>query len=164
MRFLVLVALTSACAAQSLDDIEIACEADAQCPQDAWCDLRNRDNVCRSLEHSAPPHILFDGFVVGSQLVPTITVPSNTTTIHAFRLRNDGGSQTYVKVEVAAPLCVHAFSLVRNDGELVDMGKSFDAKFDVDPDAGCPSPVTLAITATASNRVFTFTAMISIAP
>ena len=164
MKIVVVLAFASACAAQSIDDIEIACEADTDCPQQAWCDLRNRSNVCRSLEHSAPPHVVFDGFVLGSQLVPTITVPAKTTTIHSFRLRNDGGSQTYVQVEVAAPACVHAFSLVRNDGELVDMGTSFDAKFDVDPDVGCPSPATLTISATASNRVFTFTTMISIAP
>jgi hypothetical protein len=120
--------------------------------------------VCLSLEHSAPPHIAFDGFLVGTQVVPTISVPSKTTTIHSLRLRNDGGSQSNVLVEVDGPTCVDAYSLVRNDGELVDEGESMDADFTVDPIVGCPSPATLTITATASSRVFSFTAMISITP
>jgi hypothetical protein len=166
MKAMILVAVGAlgACAAQPLDDIHIACTADSECPDGAWCDLRYHDNVCRSLEHSAPPHIVYEGFVVGDKLVPTIAVPSKTVTIHTFRLRNDGGSQTYVTVDVGGPPCLDAGSLVRSDGELVDAGKELDADFSVDPAVGCTSPATLAITATASDRVFMFTAMVSITP
>lgn len=164
MKALVLLLLAGACAAKPTDEIDIACSADTDCPSSTWCDLRYHDKVCRSLDGSAPPHIVFDGFVVGDNLVSTITVPAKTVTIHSFRLRNDGGSQTDVEVEVTAPDCVDADSLVRSDGELVDEGESFDADFSVRPVAGCPSPATLSITATASDRPFAFTAMISIAP
>ncbi len=164
MKALGLAIALSACAATPIDDIEIACTSDSECPDGTWCDLRNIGNVCRSLETSGPPHIVYDGFVVGDNLVPTISVPGKTVTIHSFRLRNDGGSQTYVTVDVAAPPCVDADSLVRSDGELVDEGRAFDADFSVRPEAGCPSPAQLTITATASDRPFMFTAMISITP
>lgn len=164
MRAALVIMLAAGCTAHSLDDIDIACTADTDCPGGAWCDLRDNDDVCRSLDHSGPPHVAFDGFVVGTQLVPAITVASKTSTIHTFRLRNDGGSETYVTVDVSAPTCVDAFSLVRTDGELVREGEQLDADFDVDPSVGCASPAALTITATASKRVFTFTAMIAIAP
>lgn len=164
MRSLLVALALTGCAAKPVGDIGIACTADTDCPQQTWCDLRY-DHVCRSLEQSAPPHVAFDGFLIGEdQLAPTISVPAKTVSIRSFRLRNDGGSQTDVTVEVSGPPCLDAYSLVRGDGELVDEGDSFDADFTVDPIAGCPSPATLTITATASDRVFTFTAMISIAP
>lgn len=159
-----LVVTLSACAASSIDEIEIACTADTDCPQQTWCDLRYQDNVCRSLGQTAPPHIVYDGFVIGTQVAPTISVPPKTVSLHSFRLRNDGGSQSDVAVEVDGPPCVDANSLVRSDGELVNAGESFDADFSVYPASGCGSPATLTITATASGRVFTFTAMISITP
>jgi hypothetical protein len=164
MKALVLLAFVGACAARPIDEIQIACAADTDCPSSTWCDLRYQDSVCRSLDGSGPPHIVFEGFVAGDNLVPTITVPSRTVTIHSFRLRNDGGSQADVEVEVTAPDCVDADSLVRSDGELVDEGESFDADFSVRPVTGCPSPATLTITATASDRPFAFTAMISMTP
>jgi hypothetical protein len=164
MKALVLVVLAG-CVGQSIDDIMIACTADSDCPQDAWCDLRfEATQVCHSLEHSGPPHIAYDGFVVGQQLVPTISVPAKTTSIHTLRLRNDGGSETDVTLDVAAPPCVDAGSLVRSDGELVREGDMLDAEFDVYPAVGCASPATLTFTATASKRAFTFTAMITIMP
>ncbi len=160
---LVLLALAG-CAAQSIDDIDIACTSDDQCPSGAWCDLRFKDDVCRSLDHSGPPHIAFDGFEVGGGLQPTITVPPGTTSIDTFELRNDGGSQTDVVVTVIGPACLDAGSLTRPDGDLLDMGATLEAEFDVDPAAGCGSPDTLTITATADSRAFTFTAQLSISP
>jgi hypothetical protein len=159
---LLLALVTGACAAKSIDEIEIACNADADCPEGAWCDLRY-SNVCRSLDGSSPPLIVYEGFVVADDVVPTISVPAKTLPFHSFRLRNDG-SQTYVEVEVDAPACVDADSLVRSDGELLDEGKSLDADFTVRPEAGCPSPAMLTIDVNASDRPFTFTAMISITP
>jgi hypothetical protein len=163
MRVLILV-MIAACAAQPIDDIEIACTSDEECPHETWCDLRRNENVCRSLEHSSPPRIVYDGFLVGDAVMATISVPSKTTTIHTMRMRNDGGSETYVTVEVAGPECVDADSLVRSDGELLREGDDLEADFSVRPVVGCPSPATLTVTATASARVFTFTAMISITP
>ena len=163
MRYALLVCV-AACVGKQLDDIKIACTSDSECPHDAWCDLRYNDDVCRSLAHSAPPHIAFDGFVVGQQVVNTIAVPAKTTTIHTLRLRNDGGSQTDAIVKVTGPACLDASSLTRSDGDLLDEGAKLDADFDVDPAVGCASPATITITATASSRVFTFTAPISISP
>jgi hypothetical protein len=154
----------SACAAQPIDDIEIACTSDTECPSETWCDLRRNENECRSLDHSGPPHIVYDGFLVGTAVMSTISVPAKTTTIHTMLLRNDGRSQTYVTVEVVGPACLGAGSLVRSDGELVDEGKPLEADFAVRPAMGCPSPASLTVTATASGRMFTFTAMISITP
>jgi len=164
IRYLVLFAL-GGCVAKSIDELGIACTADADCPREAWCDMRYRDNmVCHSFEQSSPPHIVFDGFAFGQQVVPTISVPTKTVSIHTLRLRNDGGSEADVTVDVAGPPCLDAASLTRSDGETVDAGDELDADFDVYPAVGCPSPATLAITATANKRVFTFSAMISIAP
>ncbi|HEY5927732.1 MAG TPA: hypothetical protein VIV11_38870 [Kofleriaceae bacterium] len=164
MKAAMLLVALAACAATPLDEIEIACTSDAECPDETWCDLRYHSNVCRSLEHSGPPRVVFDGFVVGDQLAQTISVPSKTISLRDMRLRNAGGSQTYVTMELIGPPCVDADSNVRNDGELVDEGDSFDAGFSVYPVAGCASPAMLTVTATASSRVFTFTAMISITP
>ena len=164
MKTLLLLVVLGACAAKPLDDIAIACTSDTECPDGAWCDLRYHSEVCRSLESSAPPHLVFDGFIVGDNLMPTISVKANSLTFHSIRLRNDGGSQTDVTMEVAAPACVDADSYVRSDGELVDEGGSLDADFAVDPMPGCASPALVTFTATASSRVFTFTAMISITP
>jgi hypothetical protein len=163
VKALVLLLALGGCAAKSIDEIEIACNADGDCPDGAWCDLRYNTNVCRSLDSSSPPLIVYEGFVVDENLVPMISVPAKTLTFHSFRLRNDG-SQTYVEVEVDAPACVDADSLVRSDGELLDEGKALDADFTVRPEAGCPSPATLTINVNASDRPFTFTAMISITP
>ena len=163
MRY-ALILLVTACAGKPLEDLEIACTADSECPHDAWCDLRYHNDVCLSLAHSAPPHIAFDGFVLGQQIVKTIWVPPKTTTIHTLRLRNDGGSQTDVIVKLDGPACLDAFSLTRGDGELLDEGDTLDADFDVDPAVGCASPAMITITATASDRVFSFPAMISISP
>lgn len=163
-RALVLAALTG-CAAQSLDAIGIACTSDSECPDGAWCDQRFTDNLntCISFDTMAPPLIVYDGFKSGSQFVPTISVPAHTFTIDTFQLRNTG-SQSYVFVTVTGPPCVDASSLTRSDGDLVDEGGALAADFGVDPAVGCASPVTLTITATASKRVFSFMAMISIAP
>lgn len=163
MKALVILCALAGCAAKSIDEIEIACNSDGDCPDGAWCDLRYNTNVCRSLDGSSPPLIVYEGFVVDDNVVSTISVPRATLTFHSFRLRNDG-SQTYVEVEVDAPACVDADSLVRSDGELVDEGTSLDADFTVRPEAGCPSPATLTINVVASDRPFTFTSMISIAP
>src|SRR5262249_51384732 len=134
-----LLIVLAGCAAQSIDDIGIACTSDDQCPTDAWCDLRFNDDVCRSLDTSGPRHIVFDGFEGGEGVQPTITVPPNTTTFDMSRLRNDGGSQTDVVVTVTGPVCLHAGSLTRPDGDLLDMGGTLDAQFLVDPDPGCSS-------------------------
>jgi hypothetical protein len=107
---------------------------------------------------------VYDGFLVGEQVVPTISVPVKTVSIRTLRLRNDGGSQSDVTVDLTGPACLDASSLTRSDGELVDAGDPLDADFDVYPSLGCPSPATITITATASKRVFMFTAMISISP
>jgi hypothetical protein len=153
------------CVGKSIDELGIACTSDADCPRETWCDMRWRDDeVCRSFEQSSPPHIAFDGFSVGGTIVQTISVPPKTVSIHTLRLRNDGGSEADVFVELAAPACVDASSLTRSDGETVGAGELLDADFDVYPAIGCASPATLAITVTASKRVFTFTTMISIAP
>ena len=164
MKALVLLLGLTACAARSLDEIEIACTSDSECPEGAWCDLSYNDNVCRSLDHSAPPHVVYDGFVVGDQLAQTIAIPADTSTIQTLRLRNDGGSEAYLYVEVDGPPCLDAFSLVRSDGELVRAGEELDADFSVDPVPGCASPATLDITAMAAGRTFAFTAMLSITP
>lgn len=163
MRALPFIVLAG-CAAQPLDDIGIACMQDSDCPSDMWCDLRSADNVCRTLEHSSPPHIVFDGFVQGQQVVPTISVQSKTVSFGTMRFHNDGNSESYVVVTVTGPTCLDAASLGRSDGDLVEAGASLDVDFDTDAAAGCPSPATLMITATASSRSFPFTAMISIAP
>ncbi len=163
MRALAFLVLAG-CAAQPLDDVGIACTQDSDCPSDMWCDLRSSDDVCRSLSTSSPPNIVFDGFVQGQQVVPTITVQPKTVSFGTMRFHNDGNSQTYVVVTVTGPACLDAASLGRSDGDLVDAGASLDVDFDVDPAAGCASPATLMITATASSRMFPFTAMISIAP
>jgi hypothetical protein len=163
MKTLVLLVGLTACAARSLDEIEIACTADTECPEGAWCDLRY-DNVCRSLDHSAPPHVAYDGFVVGDDLVQTIAIPADTSSLRTLRLRNDGGSEAYFYVEIDGPPCLDAFSLVRSDGELVREGDELDADFSVDPEPGCASPATIDIDVMAAGRMFAFTATLSITP
>jgi hypothetical protein len=164
MKYVLLVLFTG-CAAQSLDAVDIACTSDSECPDDAWCDQRFTDNAntCLSLATTAPPLIVFDGFEQGDNVVPTLTVPPHTFTFGTLALRNTG-SESYVLVTVTGPPCVDAASETRSDGELVEQDKVLAADFGVDPAAGCASPATLAITATASKRVFSFTAVISIAP
>jgi hypothetical protein len=164
MKIALLLVMTG-CAAQSLDAIGIACTADSECPEGAWCDQRFNDNAntCLSLDTTAPPLIVYDGFKQGDQVVPTISVPAHTFTFGTFQLRNTG-SESYVFVTVTGPPCVDASSETRPDGELVYEDTVLAADFQVDPAAGCASPVTLTLTATASKRVFSFTAMISIAP
>jgi len=160
-----LLMLIAGCAAQSIDAIGIACTSDSECPDGAWCDQRFSDNAntCVSLDTAPPPLIVYDGFVQGDHVVPTITVPPHTFSFGTFQLRNTG-SQSYVFVTVTGPPCVDASSETRSDGDLVDQDKALAADFGVDPAAGCASPATLTFTATASKRVFSFTAMISIAP
>jgi len=160
-----LLVLITGCAAQSLDAIGIACTSDSECPDGAWCDQRFTDNAntCLSLDTAPPPLIVYDGFVQGDHVVPTITIPPHTFSFGTFQLRNTG-SQSYVYVTVTGPPCVDASSETRADGDLVDQDAVLAADFGIDPAAGCASPATLTLTATASKRVFTFTAMISIAP
>ncbi|HSN27270.1 MAG TPA: hypothetical protein VLT45_13335 [Kofleriaceae bacterium] len=163
MRALAFLVLAG-CAAQPLDDIGIACTQDPDCPSDMWCDLRRSDNVCRTLATSSPPRLVFDGFVQGQQVVPMITVKPATVSFGTMRFHNAGNIETYVVVTMTGPACLDATSLGRSDGDLVNSGQSLDVDFDVDPAAGCASPATVMITATASGRSFPFTAMISIAP
>jgi len=158
----VLLVVAAGCAAQSIDDIHIACNADSDCPEGAWCDLQYHDNVCST--KTSPPHIVFDGFVVAGQLAQTMTVPSKTVTIGKMRFRNDGGTWTYLIVTVTGPQCTYAGSLTRGDGDMVAAGATFDGEFDVDPLAGCASPATLQIDTTASGRMFSFSTTIAITP
>jgi hypothetical protein len=149
--------------ARSIDDIGIACTSDDECPNGSWCEL-GFDHVCRSFAEYAPPHLAFDGFDVGQELAPTIIVPSRTISIGYLRLRNDGGVSCRVTVEVEGAPCLDADSLVRSDGVVLAVGESFKADFSVRPASGCPSPATLTVNATASERPFTFTAQITITP
>jgi hypothetical protein len=161
MKAAILCALACACT-RSLDDIEIACTSDDECPGGAWCDLL--DDVCRSLDDYPPPHLAYDGFDVGNELAQTISVPARMFSIGYLRLRNDGGTSGRVTVEVEAVPCLEADSFVRSEGVVLAAGESFNADFTVRPASGCPSPATLTIVATASGRPFTFTAQISILP
>jgi hypothetical protein len=149
----------------SIDELAIPCTGDDTCPTNAWCDFMGSVLAeCRSLDTSSPPHITYDGLTLSGAVVPTLTVPAKTYSDHGFRFRNDGGTEAYVTVDIVAPSCVHAGSEVRSDGELVHAGDVLDASFDTFPDAGCASPATLMITATANKRVFMFTSQIAIVP
>ena len=106
MKALWLLPLAGAgCAAQSIDQIDIACTSDADCPQGAWCDLQYTDDVCRSLDHSSPPHIVFDGFVVAGQVVS-----------YGEALTVRSGDITIPRIDLQEPLrleCLHFLECVR---------------------------------------------------
>ena len=163
MKALVLGVLVAGCAAQPIDQLGIACLADSDCPQHAWCDLRFNDDVCRDLDVIQPPNITFDGLVVNGAIVPTITVPTHDVTFHDFRM-HDLGSETDAVITFTGPHCVYASSETRSDGDLIRAGDEFDGQFTTDPDPGCASPAMLAINVVASGRTFMFTTTIQIAP
>ena len=88
----------------SIDDLAIPCTGDDTCPTGAWCDFMGSVLAeCRSLDTSSPPHITYDGLTLNGTVVSTITVPTKKFSDNGFRFRNDGGTDAYVTVDIAAP-------------------------------------------------------------
>jgi len=157
-----LIAVVAGCAAQNVDEIDIACTRDDDCPSETWCDLRI--DVCRSLDTSAPPHLVIDGLSVsGGPPGSSITVKSNELTAVAFQLRNDGGSQTELALELDGPRCLGLTPTFSND-RLLEIGETYQDDLLIDPDPGCASPAQITLAATASGRLFEFRFDVVIAP
>jgi hypothetical protein len=157
-------ALASGCVARTVEDIEIKCSADSECPTGAFCDLSTGGNVCHELAVEDLPHVLLDGFVIGDGVVATIEVPREAITLRKLRLHNDTRRSLDIAVDVSAIACVHADALANPDGYTIDRMRTLDITFSVHPDASCPSPVALVVTVTADGRAFMFQRAISFTP
>jgi len=54
---LVAAVLAAGCVARSVEEIQIKCSADSECPTGAFCDLSTGGNVCHELAAVDLPHL-----------------------------------------------------------------------------------------------------------
>jgi hypothetical protein len=161
---LIAAVLAAGCVARTVEEIQIKCSADSECPSGAFCDLSAGGNICHELTVEDMPDIRFDGFVMGDGVVATLEVPRETITLRKLRLRNDTSRSLDVEVELGAIDCVHADALANPDGYTIDRARTLDIDFSVHPDLSCPSPAELLVTVTADRRPFMFQRSMSFSP
>lgn len=160
MKFLLFLSLTG-CLATDLDGVGIDCDTDDQCPSNAFCETELHE--CRLASDGTMPMIAFGGLALTSAgpFATTLDLPSDGVQIFKVELVNTGSVGVSLDYEITGPACLRA-SALSNGTSALAAGASFVDEAEIDPDAGCASPATITVVATASKREFDFDATITL--